>query len=276
MNNTQKRLLIEPGHRGISIARQCVLLNLSRSSFYFEPAHENEYNLQLMSLIDEEYTRHPFFGSRKIAKWVGENGHTVNRKRIQGLMRKMGVVAIYPKPKLSMASRQHKIYPYLLRNVVIAYPNHVWSTDITYIRLRHGFVYLTAIIDWYSRYVLSWKLSNSLDVDFCLEALEDALSRGKPEIFNTDQGSQFTSTVFTKMLEDAEVNISMDGKGRAIDNVFVERLWRSVKYEEVYLNNYETVSDAYCGLEKYFTFYNHERLHQALGYKRPAQVYSIT
>jgi putative transposase len=228
-----------------------------------------------MKLIDEEYTCHPFMGSRKMALWLNEQGFLVNRKRVQGLMRRMGIAAIYPKPNLSKASKRHKVYPYLLRGVSILRPNHVWSTDITYIRMNAGFIYLTAVIDWYSRYVLSWRLSNSLETEFCLEALEEALSIGCPEIFNTDQGTQFTCEKFTTALIGREIAISMDGKGRALDNVFVERLWRSVKYEEVYIKNYENVSDAYCNLEKYFTYYNTQRLHQALGYKRPIEVYKI-
>jgi putative transposase len=273
MSSAQKRLLIEPNNGVISIARQCALVGLPRSSFYFSPVPENELNLHLMKLIDEEYTRHPFMGSRKLTAWLTKLGYEVNRKRVQGLMRKMGIAAIYPKPSLSKANRQHKVYPYLLRNVKIERPNQVWSTDITYIRLNSGFIYLTAIIDWFSRFVLSWRLSNSLEVDFCIEALEDAFRIGKPEIFNTDQGSQFTSEIFTTKLTDAQVKISMDGKGRALDNVFVERLWRSVKYEEVYIKNYENVPDAYCNLEKYFHYYNNERLHQALGYRKPVSVH---
>jgi len=217
-----------------------------------------------MKLIDEEYTRHPFLGSRKMALWLKAQGYAANRKRVQRLMRKMGIAAIYPKPNLSKAAKRHKVYPYLLRGVAIVRPNQVWSTDITYIRMQSGFVYLTAVIDWYSRYVLSWRLSNSLDADFCVEALEEALQISCPEIFNTDQGAQFTSVGFTQILIDAEIKISMDGKGRAIDNVFVERLWRSVKYEEVYIKNYLNVSEAYCNLQLYFQYYNTQRLHQAL------------
>lgn len=273
--NPIKRKLIEPGCDGISISRQCQLLRLARSSYYWKEATDSVDNLHLMKLIDEEYTRHPFIGSRKMALWLNEQGFLVNRKRVQGLMRRMGIVAIYQKPNLSKASKRHKVYPYLLRGVTILRPNHVWSTDITYIRMNVGFIYLTAVIDWYSRYVLSWRLSNSLDTEFCLEALEDALSIGCPEIFNTDQGAQFTCEKFTTALARREIAISMDGKGRALDNVFVERLWRSVKYEEVYIKNYENVSDAYCNLEKYFTYYNTQRLHQALGYKRPIEVYKI-
>lgn len=275
MSNMEKRKLIEPTHGGISISRQCKLLELSRSSYYWKECSDDAYALYLMRLIDEEYTRHPFMGSRKMAIWLGEQGHPVNRKRVQGLMRRMGIEAIYQKPNLSKASKQHKIYPYLLRDVAIVRPNQVWSTDITYIRMSRGFIYLTAVMDWYSRYVLSWRLSNSLETEFCLEALAEALERARPEIFNTDQGSQFTSEKYTQVLLDGDIAISMDGKGRALDNVFVERLWRSVKYEEVYIKNYENVSDAYCNLENYFTYYNTQRLHQALGYKRPIEVYKI-
>jgi putative transposase len=273
--NAIKRKLIEPECDGISISRQCQLLGLARSSYYWKEASDSVDNLHLMKLIDEEYTCHPFMGSRKMALWLNEQGFLVNRKRVQGLMRRMGIAAIYPKPNLSKASKRHKVYPYLLRGVSILRPNHVWSTDITYIRMNAGFIYLTAVIDWYSRYVLSWRLSNSLETEFCLEALEEALSIGCPEIFNTDQGTQFTCEKFTTALIGREIAISMDGKGRALDNVFVERLWRSVKYEEVYIKNYENVSDAYCNLEKYFTYYNTQRLHQALGYKRPIEVYKI-
>lgn len=273
MSNAQKRHLIEPEHEHIPISRQCELLGLARSSYYWKPASDNPLNLHLMKLIDEEYTRNPFLGSRKMALWLVEQGYQVNRKRIQGLMRKMGIVAIYPKPNLSKASKEHKIYPYLLRGVAIVRPNQVWSTDITYIRLNGAFIYLTAVMDWYSRYVLSWRLSNSLETDFCLEALEEALMISRPEIFNTDQGSQFTSDKFTKPLIDGKIAISMDGKGRALDNVFVERLWRSVKYEEVYIKNYQNVKDAYCNLKNYFAYYNTQRLHQALDYKRPFEVY---
>jgi len=268
-----KRQLVEPDNEAISIVRQCELLSLARSSYYWKEAGDSEFNLCLMKLIDEEYTRHPFLGSRKMALWLKGHGLEVNRKRVQCLMRKMGIAAIYQKPNLSRAAKRHKVYPYLLRDVAITRPNHVWSTDITYIRMQSGFIYLTAVIDWYSRYVLSWRLSNSLDADFCIEALEEALQISCPEIFNTDQGAQFTSDRFTKVLIDAEIKISMDGKGRAIDNVFVERLWRSVKYEEVYIKNYQNVSEAYCNLKTYFQYYNTQRLHQALGYKAPSEVY---
>jgi putative transposase len=274
MSNMDKRQLIEPEHDALSVSRQCELLGLARSSYYWKEASEDPINLHLMKrLIDEEYTRHPFLGSRKLALWLHEQGFSANRKRVQGLMRKMGIAAIYQKPNLSRASKRHKIYPYLLRGVAIVRPNQVWSTDITYIRMHKGFIYLTAVLDWYSRYVLSWRLSNNLDTEFCLEALKSALLMGRPEIFNTDQGAQFTSDKFTDALIEGNIAISMGGKDRALDNVFVERLWCSVKYEEVYIKNYETVSDAYCNLAKYFTYYNTQSLHQALGYKRPIELY---
>ena len=226
-----------------------------------------------MRLIDEEYLRHPFLGSRKMADWLCRNGHPVNRKRIQRLMRLMGIEAVYPKRKTTIRDGEHRVFPYLLRNVVIARPDHVWSTDITYIPLRYGFMYLVAVMDWYSRYVLSWRLSNSMDVHFCLEALEAALAHGRPSIFNSDQGSQFTSRLFTSRLQENEIAISMDGRGRALDNVFVERLWRSLKYEDIYLKSYETVDELYEGLRLYFDWYNRERSHQALDYQTPATVY---
>jgi putative transposase len=257
----------------LSIRRQCELLELNRSSLYYEPAQETPANLSLMRLIDEEYTAHPFYGSRKIALWLVGQGHEVNRKRVQRLMRLMGLEAIYPKPKLSLAGRGHKVYPYLLRDVAIERVNQVWSTDITYIPMPSGFMYLAATIDWYSRYVVSWRLSNTLDGSFCQEMLEAALGRGKPEVFNTDQGVQFTASAWTSRLETAGVSVSMDGRGRCLDNVFVERLWRSVKYEDVYLRCYETVLELERGLRAYFRFYNEERFHQSLDYRVPAEVY---
>jgi len=250
------------------------LLGLNRSTFYYEPATESPQDLRLMGLIDREYTEHPFYGSRRLTAWLNEDqGERVNRKRVQRLMRRMGLEAIYPKPKLS-AGRKHKVYPYLLRDVVVDRPDQVWSTDITYVGLPGGFVYLTAVIDWHSRYVLSWELSNTLDGSFCLEALEEALSRGQPEVFNTDQGTQYTAAAFTGRLERAGVKVSMDGKGRCLDNVFVERLWRSVKYEDVYLRGYETVRQLRAGLAAYFGFYNTQRRHQALAYRTPQEVYA--
>jgi putative transposase len=255
------------------VSQQCELLGLSRSSYYYEPAKETAENLALMALIDREYTKHPFYGSRSMTTWLRGQGHDVNRKRVQRLMRLMGLEAIYPKPKLSNRGAGHKVYPYLLRHVAIERVNQVWSTDITYIPLPNGFMYLTAVIDWFSRYVLSWRLSNTLDVEFCIEALEEALSHGKPEVFNTDQGVQFTSVSFTSRLEAAGAKISMDGKGRCLDNVFVERLWRTVKYEEVYVWRHETVPALQAGLARYFPFYNHERCHQSLDNRTPADIY---
>lgn len=234
---------------------------------------ESEENIALMNLIDEVYTAYPFYGRRRIAMALREKGHCVNPKRIRRLMAVMGLEAIYPKPNLSLRHPGHKIYPYLLRDVEIVRPGQVWSTDITYIRMVGGFAYLVAVIDWFSRYVLSWRLSNTLDSYFCLSALDEALMQGDPDIFNTDQGAQFTSVDFTGRLLDAGIAVSMDGKGRALDNVFVERLWRSVKYEEIYLRDYQTMEALSQGLSRYFTFYNHERLHQSLGYQTPHAIH---
>lgn len=221
-----------------------------------------------MRVIDEQYLKTPFYGSRKMSEVLG-----FNRKRIQRLMRLMGIEAIYQRPRTTRAASRHKIYPYLLRNVPITRPDQVWSTDITYVPMYHGFLYLVAVMDWYSRYVLSWRLSNTLDGDFCLEALDEALDHGRPEIFNSDQGSQFTAVAFTSRLESCGIAISMDGRGRALDNVFIERLWRSVKYEEVYLKDYSTAWEAEGSLASYFRFYCQERIHQSLDYRTPAEVY---
>ena len=253
----------------MTIARQCKLLGLARSTCYYRALGESAENLALMRRIDEQYLRTPFYGSRKMADVLG-----VNRKRMQRLMRVMGIEAIYPKRRTTWPGAGHKIYPYLLRDVAVTRPNHVWASDITYIPLRHGFLYLVAIMDWYSRYVLAWRLSNTLTGSFCLEALEEALQRARPEIFNSDQGSQFTSEAFTSRLATAGVAISMDGRGRAIDNVFIERLWRSVKYEDVYLKDYADGWEAEASLADYFRFYNEERIHQALGYRTPVEVYA--
>jgi putative transposase len=252
------------------------LLGLSRSSLYYEPAEESSENLRLMRRIDEEYTAHPFYGSRKMTGWLVQQGEVVNRKRVQRLMRLMGLEAIYPKPRLSLGGRGHQVFPYLLRNVRIERADQVWSSDITYIPLRAGFMYLAAIIDWYSRYVLAWRLSNTLDGSFCLEMLDEALAGGRPEVFNTDQGVQFTAAAFTGRLLSAGVAMSMDGRGRCLDNVFVERLWRTLKYEDVYLRGYESVPELMQGLDRYFRFYNRERLHQALDYRTPALVYGCS
>ena len=250
--------------------RQCELLQVCRSSVYYEPAATNPEQLALMRRIDELHLKHPFYGSRKLARCLKSEGNEVNRKQVQRLMRLMGIEGIAPKADTSRPAPEHATYPYLLRNVKVCRVNQVWSTDVTYIPMAHGFAYLVAIMDWYSRRVLSWRVSNTLDTAFCVEALEEALSSfGKPEIFNTDQGAQFTSAAFTSVLHSHGVKISMDGKGRYIDNIFVERLWRSVKYEEVYLHAYESVSEARAGLARYFAFYNQERPHQALGYQTP-------
>ena len=265
--------MLEPGHPELSIARQCELVGLPRSSWYYKPREVSEQNLELMRRLDEEYTKAPFYGSRRMTAWLSGLGYDVNRKRVGRLMRLMGLEAIYPRPNLSKPCPGHRVFPYLPRNLTVERPDHVWSTDITYIRMRGGFVYLVAIMDWYSRYVLAWELSNTLSMDFCLATLERSLRRGCPEIFNTDQGSQFTSDDFTGLLLAAGVKVSMDGRGRALDNIFVERLWRSVKYEEVYLKDYESVPAAVTNLTAYFVFYNTERPHQSLGYKTPASVY---
>lgn len=227
----------------------------------------------LMRLLDEQYTLTPFYGIRRMTAWLQTQGHQVNHKRVGRLLRLMGLEAIYQKPRLSQPGAGHQIYPYLLRGLKITRRNQVWSTDITYIRLHGGFVYLTAVIDWYSRYVLSWEVSTRLETDFCTSALNQALAQATPEIFNTDQGVQFTSSAFTSILKERKIAISMDGRGRALDNIFVERLWRSVKYEEVYLYDYEGVPQAIKGLDKYFNFYNRERLHQSLNYQTPEAVY---
>lgn len=269
----QKRQLVEPNHLEIPIYRQCELIDLARASYYYEPAGETEYNLLLMRMLDEQYTRTPFYGVPRMTAWLRIQGHQVNPKRIERLMRKMDLQAIYPKPKLSKKGVVSSKYPYLLRGMVIDRPNQVWSTDITYIRLRQGFVYLVAVMDWFSRYVLSWEVSNSLDSHFCLWALERAFQKGIPDIFNSDQGSQFTSESFTSRLKTAGIRISWDGRGRFWDNIFVERLWRSVKWEEVYLKDYENVPEAIDGLDGYFKFYNTQRPHQSLGYQTPQQVF---
>lgn len=261
-------------HDQISIVRQCELLDISRSGWYYEPREETALNLELMRIIDEQYMRTPFYGVRQMTAHLRRIGYTINEKRIRRLMRLMGLEAIYPKPDLSRPDKMHKIYPYLLRGVAITGPDHVWSTDITYIPMQRGFMYLVAVMDWYSRYVLSWELSNSMESSFCVNALEHALSLyGKPQIFNTDQGSQFTSNVFTSVLLDKKIDISMDGKGRATDNAFIERLWSSLKYECVYLNVPQTGLQLYKDLEAYLDFYNSERPHSSLADKTPEEAY---
>jgi putative transposase len=257
----------------LSVRRQCELLGLNRSSLYYEPVPEAADNLRLMRLIDEQYTTRPFYGSRKMTVWLQGRGEEVNRKRVQRLMRLMGLEAIFPRPRLSAAGRGHRVYPYLLRGVSVRRPDQVWSADITYVPLSAGFMYLAAVIDWYSRYVVAWRLSNTLDGSFCLDMLEEALAHGGPEVFNTDQGVQFTAAAWTGRLERAGVAVSMDGRRRWLDNVFVERLWRSVKHEDVYVWGYEAVPALEEGLRRYFPFYNEERPHQSLGYRTPAAVY---
>jgi putative transposase len=255
------------------VRRQCELLGISRSGLYYRPAGETAENLRLMRLIDEQYTKRPFFGSRRMTVWLGEQGHRVNRKRVARLMEQMGIAAVYPKPNLSRPAEGHKIFPYLLRGVEVNRVNQVWSTDITYIRMTEGFVYLVAVMDWFSRFVLSWAVSVNLELDFCLEALHRAFRFGRPEIFNSDQGPQFTSEKFTDELQTRGIAVSMDGRGRCLDNIFIERLWRSLKYEEVYLRDYAAVSEARSGIGAWLSFYNHERPHQSLGYRTPAGLY---
>ena len=258
----------------MSMRKQCQLLDINRSGLYYKNKGESVYNIKLMNRIDEEFTCHPHMGVPSMTAYLRDIGKKCGPKRVRRLMRKMGLEPIYPKPNTSKANKQHKIYPYLLRDVIVDRPNQVWSTDITYIRLRHGFAYLVAIMDWYSRSVLSWRLSNTMDASFCSEALDEALSKyGAPEIFNSDQGAQFTSTEFINRLKNKHISISMDGRGRALDNIFVERLWRTVKYQNVYIKGYETMYQAQEGLSEYFEYYNHERLHQSLGYKRPWNIY---
>jgi len=256
-----------------SIRRQCRLAGLSRSHFYYNPVPESEENLQLMLLIDAQYMKRPEYGYPRMTDWLIDEGYDVNPKRIARLMQVMGLQAITPGPHTSKPCPGHKIYPYLLRGVDVVRPNHVWSIDITYIPMASGFLYLVAVIDWFSRYVISWELSNSMDSLFCVSALERALDVGNPEIFNTDQGVQFTSGDFTSVLLDKEISISMDGRGRALDNVFIERLWWTVKYENVYPRNYETGKALYCGLDTYFQYYNHERKHSSLDKKTPAEIF---
>jgi putative transposase len=268
-----QRLLIERDHPEISVRRQCELLGLNRSSLYYEPARESEYNLMLMRQIDEQYTRTPFYGWPRMTAHLRRLGYLVNHKRVQRLMHLMGLQALYPKPKTSRPAPGHQVYPYLLRGLTIDRPNQVWCADITYVPLQHGFMYLVAVLDWFSRYVLAWQLSNTLDGRFCQEVVRQALHSGTPEIFNTDQGAQFTALAFTTILQEAGIRISMDGRGRAMDNVMVERLWRTIKYEHIYLMDYATVPPLEAGLGDYFRFYDYERPHQSLAYRTPAEVH---
>lgn len=269
-----KKGLVDPEHEELSVKRQCELLGLSRSSYYYRPEGESVEDIAVMSLIDEIYTKSPYMGSRKISKAIfRKTGEKVNRKKIQRLMRVMGISAIHPGPKTSLSNKQHKKYPYLMKKLQIDAPNQAWCTDITYVRLEQGFCYLVAIMDWYSRRVISWRLSNTMDTSFCIAALTEALEKECPEYFNSDQGSQFTSEEFTTELLNRGITISMDGKGRAYDNIFIERLWRSVKYENVYLKGYKTMEEARAGLREYFDEYNKDRPHQSLGYQTPEEVH---
>ena len=269
----EKRMMIEVDQQQISMRRQCELIGLNRASYYYQPAEENALNLELMRLIDEQYTKTPFYGWPRMTVYLQKKGYRVNHKRVYRLMKKMGIQAIYPKKRLKNERQEHTIYPYLLKDVQIVQPNQVWSSDITYIPLQHGFMYLLAVIDWYSRYVLAWQLSNTLDGHFCQVALQQALTYGRPDIFNTDQGVQFTAHAFTDILKQAHIQ---NGRGRAFDNIFIERLWRSVKYEDIYLHDYAVVPELLVGLQHYFTFYNHERPHQSLAYRTPADVHFST
>jgi len=267
--------MVDPEHGALSITRQCGLVSIARSSFYYEGRGESPLNLRLMRLIDEQFLETPFFGSRQMKRWLHRQGYTVSRKRVRRLMRLLGLQAIFQRPRTSQPHPEHRIYPYLLREVQITRPNHVWCADVTYIPLQRGFLYLVAVMDWASRKVLSWCLSNTLEASFCVEALEEAVERyGPPEIFNTDQGSQFTGIDFTEALKDAGIRISMDGKGRWMDNIFIERLWRSLKYEQVYLSEYVTGSEARAGIGWWIDFYNERRPHSSLNDRTPDEAYT--
>lgn len=257
----------------VSIARRCALVGLARSTHYYEPVPERAENLLLMRFIDELFLERPFYGVPRMTDWLRTVGHAVHHKRVARLMRLMNLQAVVPGPHTSQPHPTHTVYPYLLRDLVVERPNHVWCADITYVPMRRGFLYLVVVLDWYSRYVLAWALSNTLEARFCLEAVDQALASGQPQIFNTDQGAQFTGEAFTGRLAGAGIRISMDGRGRALDNVFVERLWRSVKYEEIYLRDYADGAEAWQGLNRYFAFYNTARRHQSLGRRTPAEVH---
>ena len=274
MSRAERQSMVDLQHTKLSVVQQCRLLNVARSNIYYRPVPASDEDLSLMRLIDEQYLRTPYYGTRKMVAWFRRQGRVVNRKRVQRLMQLMGIEAIYPKPNTSKKHPENKVYPYLLRDLNVDRVNQVWCTDITYIPMAKGFVYLVVVMDWKSRCVLSWRLSNTMDADFCVEALEAALARyGRPEIFNSDQGSQFTSADFTGVLKREGVAISMDGKGRFLDNIFVERLWRSLKYEEVFTKAYATVREARNGIGQYLVHYNTERPHQALDYKTPREVF---
>lgn len=269
----ERRAWIDLGHERLSVRRQCELLGLHRSNVYYEPIPESEANLKLLRRIDEMYLAHPHLGSRGMVSHLARQGIVVNRKKMRRLLGILGLESIAPKPRTTIPTPGHQVYPYLLSGREIVAPNQVWACDITYVPMRHGYLYLTAIQDWHSRYVLSWRLSNSMDVEFCLEALDEALRRRRPEVFNTDQGSQFTSREFTGRLERESIQISMDGKGRALDNRMVERLWRTVKYERLYVKDWPTGADCQKGLTEYFHYYNHERPHSALNHQTPWEAY---
>jgi putative transposase len=273
MSRDQRKGMIDRAHPQVSLSRQCALLDINRASVYYRPVPTRAEDLELMNLMDRQYLKTPFYGSRRMKAWLLQQGHLVSRHRVRRLMRLMGLEAIYRRPRTSQPAAGHRVYPYLLKGVEINRVNQVWATDITFIPMARGFLYLVAIMDWHSRYVLAWRLSNTMEVDFCVAALEEALGKGRPEIFNTDQGSQFTSDAFTELLLEQGIQVSMDGKGRYQDNILVERLWRSVKYEEVYLKAYQTVAEARVGIGAYLQFYNQQRPHQALGYCTPAEVY---
>ena len=275
MSHGRRVARVDPDHARLSIVRQCRLMSVARSSFYYEARGESPLNLRLMRLIDEQFLETPFYGSRQMKRWLHRQGYTVSRKRVRRLMRLLGLQAVFQRPRTSQPHPEHRIYPYLLRDLQITRPNHVWCTDVTYIPLQRGFLYLVAVMDWASRKVLSWRLSNTLDPSFCVEALQEALEHyGAPEIFNTDQGSQFTSVDFTDILKEADIRISMDGKGRWMDNVFIERLWRSLKYECVYLSEFATGSEARTGIGWWINFYNERRPHSSLNDRTPEEAYT--
>ena len=276
MNRSLRQAMIDRGHKQLSLVRQCTLLNISRASVYYRPVSTRAEDLELMARMDRQYLKTPFYGSRRMKAWLLAEGYLVSRSKVRRLMRLMGLEAIYRRPNTSKPAPGHRVYPYLLKGVDVKGVNRVdqvWAADITYIPMAQGFLYLVAIMDWHSRHVLAWKLSNTMDTDFCVTALEAALGKGRPEVFNTDQGAQFTSDAFTQTLQERGIRVSMDGKGRYLDNIFVERLWRSIKYEEVYLKAYQTVAEARVGINAYLEFYNRRRPHQSLGYRTPAQVY---
>jgi putative transposase len=273
LSRSERRALVERDEQALPLSVQADLLSLSRASLYYQAVVPEATEVALKHRIDAIYTTYPFYGSRRITVQLRRAGMTINHKAVQRYMREMGIVGIGPGPNLSQRNLEHRVYPYLLRQVTAAYPNHVWGIDITYIRLRQGWLYLVAVLDWFSRYVISWQLADTLDIDFVLVAVDDALAHRKPLIWNSDQGSHFTSPQYTQRLLAAEVQISMDGKGRALDNIFTEQLWRTVKDEEVYLNDYQTPKQAHTGLAAYFDFYNVRRPHQSLGYLTPAEVY---